>query len=280
MKQHTLRLLTQNTHSHAEEQYESKLLFFAEGIAALQPDVIALQEVNQSKQTTPVLTQPGYRPAHDGIVIGKDNHLYRITQLVRQLGYFYYWTWLPIKTAYGSLTEGIGLMSRSPITAIRYGRISQTDDPENWKRRMILGIQTQAHPDSLFYSTHMARWDDAEEPFLHQWKTTLSLLPQAKTIWLMGDFNNPAHVHLEGYNCIRQSGWYDTFSMAQMHDAGITVDHAIDGWRDHKNIKGMRMDQIWCSRPVTVSRSQVVFDGKIFPVISDHYGVMVDIIST
>lgn len=278
MMKHTLRLLTLNTHSHAERQYEKKLHAFAEGIAALQPDVIALQEVSQTKSAAPAKDLWGYYSPHPQVIIGEDNHLHRAIQQLLHHGFPYYWTWMPIKTAYGNLTEGIGLMSRSPIINIQYSRISRTNDTENWKRRMLLGIQTQSQPDAMFYSTHMARWDDPEEPFLYQWKTTQSLLPPKQTLWIMGDFNNSAHVRNEGYDCMLQSGWYDTFSMAQHHDAGITVDRSIDGWRDQSLVTGMRMDQIWCNKPLSILRSQVVFDGKTLPVVSDHYGVAAEIL--
>ena len=43
-----MKLMTLNTHSLEEEDYEAKLHAFAEGVCRAEPDIIALQEVNQS----------------------------------------------------------------------------------------------------------------------------------------------------------------------------------------------------------------------------------------
>ena len=43
-----MKILTLNTHSLQEEQYAEKLEWFVEGVLAEMPDIIALQEVNQT----------------------------------------------------------------------------------------------------------------------------------------------------------------------------------------------------------------------------------------
>ena len=77
-----MKLLTLNTHSLEETDYESKLLAFAGGIWKEQPDIIALQEVNQTQTSSPVdlqtLKQCGYvpcMPCENGI--RQDNHGFR-----------------------------------------------------------------------------------------------------------------------------------------------------------------------------------------------------------
>lgn len=275
-----MKLLTLNTHSLVEPSYERKLHLFVSGIAQLEPDIIALQEVSQSQHANPLSAAActGYHPAAENSILTEDNHLYRVVKLLHEQGIDYHWTWLPIKHAYGTLCEGIGLMSRSPIITTQAARISRTDDFCNWQRRMLLGIQTERYGDTLFYSTHMSRWDDREEPFLSQWEATQKHLAQHKTIWLMGDFNNPADVRREGYDCMTRSGWYDAYLMAKLRDSGNTVIKPIDGWRDrNEKDSGMRIDQIWCSRHAEVIRSEVVFNGIHQPVVSDHYGVMITV---
>ena len=42
-----MKILTLNTHSLQEENYEQKLNWFVEGILKERPDIIAMQEVNQ-----------------------------------------------------------------------------------------------------------------------------------------------------------------------------------------------------------------------------------------
>ena len=43
-----MKLLTLNTHSLIENSYEKKLADFISAIREIKPDIIALQEVNQS----------------------------------------------------------------------------------------------------------------------------------------------------------------------------------------------------------------------------------------
>lgn len=275
-----MKLLTLNAHSHAESNYEEKLHLFTEGIAKLQPDIIALQEVSQTIDSSPIASAEctGYCSADEDITIGTDNHLYRAAKLLREQELFYYWTWLPIKQAYGNLYEGIGLMSRTRITDIRSARISRTDDRSDWRRRMLLGIRTEEYGSTWFYSTHMSRWDDLQEPFSAQWEAAKSHLPTKDIVWLMGDFNNPAEIRREGYDCITQSGWYDAHLMAKLRDQGMTVPKPIDGWRDRPDISSrMRIDQIWCSRHADVIRSETVFNGNNLPVVSDHFGVLITV---
>lgn len=48
-----MKIMTLNTHSLAEPEYESKLAAFAGSLVQIKPDIIALQEVNQSRSARP-----------------------------------------------------------------------------------------------------------------------------------------------------------------------------------------------------------------------------------
>jgi maltose 6'-phosphate phosphatase len=93
----------------------------------------------------------------------------------------------------------------------------------------------------------------------------------------MGDFNSPAEVRDEGYDMIVRDCWHDSYMLAEHKDSGITVGHVIDGWRDkiHSGT-GMRIDHIWCSEKADVKSSEVLFNRINYPVVSDHYGVMIE----
>ena len=273
-----MKLLTLNTHSLVEDNYSKKLDAFVSAIAEQRPDIIALQEVNQTIAETQVdVISEGYVPCVENIVIRKDNHVYKAAELLEGAGVKYYWTWLPLKKGYNKYDEGIALMSRSRIIETDVVRISETDDYNNWKTRKIIGIRTEAAPDEWFFSVHYGWWDDLDEPFQNQWQKTVEYMKKYSRVWLMGDFNSPAEVRNEGYDMINSDGWYDSYTRAKTKDNGITVGKVIDGWRDKvSGTDGMRIDQIWCSQKAEIASSEVIFNGANKPVVSDHYGVVAE----
>ncbi len=274
-----MKLLTLNTHSLVEENYEQKLLDFVQAVMQEEPEIIALQEVNQTCCKAAVSAEQlhGYHPCDEKTMIREDNHVLHAAGLLREKGLDYFWTWLPLKKGYDKYDEGIALMSRSPILETDIVLVSGMDDYNNWKTRKLLGIRTQALPDEWFFSVHYGWWDDLEEPFQQQWDRTSQHMKQYDHVWLMGDFNSPAEVQGEGYDRMESSCWHDSYVLAGRRDSGITVGKVIDGWKDKINAtNGMRIDQIWCSKEVDIKRTQVVFNGKQYPVVSDHYGVMIE----
>ncbi|MBQ2264028.1 MAG: endonuclease/exonuclease/phosphatase family protein [Oscillospiraceae bacterium] len=272
-----MKLLTLNAHSLVETDYPQKLAAFAECIAKERPDVIALQEVSQTacKTAVPEALLTGYTPCGEDVTIREDNHVYNAVRLLADRGVHYHWTWLPLKLGYDRYDEGIAVMSLAPIAETDTVLVSAVNDYHNWKTRKLLGIRTKQGSD-WFYSVHLGWWNDPEEPFQGQWERTDSHMLRHENVWLMGDFNSPAEVHGEGYDLIVRSGWYDSYLLAERKDSGLTVGSVIDGWRDKlRSTTGMRIDQIWCSRPEAVKSSRVLFNGIKEPVVSDHYGVMI-----
>ncbi len=272
-----MKLLTLNTHSLVEEHYSEKLEAFVQAVSEELPDVIALQEVNQTIAEMPVKASQGYIPCVQGITIRQDNHVCNVADILQSRGIHYFWTWLPLKKGYDKYDEGIALMSRSPIIDTKVLQISMIDDYNNWKTRKILGIRTEAAPEEWFFSVHYGWWNDPDEPFQGQWRRTNEALEMHQHVWLMGDFNSPAEVRDEGYDMIRNAGWHDSYLLAKEKDSGITVGKVIDGWKDKiSGTNGMRIDQIWCSKALKILSSEVIFNGRNRPVVSDHYGVIVN----
>lgn len=279
-----MKILTLNTHSIMEINYEEKLLKFVEVVKEVSPDLFALQEVNQSLAMPEALDAPetGYVVCKDcRMAVREDNHAYRVAKLLQAAGAQYYWTWLPIKIGYGIMDEGVAVFSKTRIEDTEQFFISSSRNYCNWKTRKLLGVYSN---DMWFYSVHMGWWDDEEEPFKKQWDRAAELLKQKQqTCFVMGDFNSPAGKQAEGYDYVCRSGWLDTWQIAEKKDAGITVGGVIDGWRDKENVTsgqskpGMRIDYIFCNRKVPVKSSQVVFNGVNYDVVSDHYGVLVEI---
>ena len=252
-----------------------------------QPDIIAMQEVNQSMQALPAAPEQltdYFSLSENPVPVRLDNHALQVARLLHEAGCVYSWTWIPAKIGYGKYDEGLALFSRySSIAETDSFYISGCEDYHNWKTRRVLGIRPD-NSSHWFYTVHMGWWNDETEPFSSQWKRLenhLSKKRNSTTVWLLGDFNSPAEVRGQGYDCIHNSGWQDTYLLAKSKDCGLTVEGIIDGWRDYfqeskDKPEGMRIDHIWCSRKVDVRSSRVIFNEKNEPKISDHFGVMIE----
>lgn len=272
-----MKLLTLNTHSLIIPEHEAKREIFVDFIAKEQPEVFALQEVNQTAAAPLLAEAPaGYYPCPGNMVLLKaDNHAAAVAKMLEARGVHYDWSWLPAKVGYDIYDEGAAVFSRAPITAAENLLLSQINDYNNWKTRRTLGV---CAGDVWYYTVHLGWWKDEVEPFAPQLEKLSKAAGAKKTAFLLGDFNSEADVRGEGYDLVRRSGWQDTYCMAQQRDAGYTVVEAIDGWRDAPDAAAKkRIDQIWCSKAVAVKSSRVVFNGLQEPQVSDHAGVMIEL---
>ena len=272
-----MKLLTLNTHSLTEPDYEAKREIFVNFMAAEQPEVFALQEVNQTA-AAPLLGEipAGYTPCPgNGVPLKADNHAAAVAKMLADRGVHYHWSWLPAKIGYDKYDEGMAVFSRAPITAAENLLLSKSDDYSYWKTRRTLGV---CAGDVWYYAVHMGWWKDEEEPFAAQWEKLSRAAGAKPTAFLLGDFNSEADVRREGYDLILGSGWQDTYRLAQQRDDGYTVVEAIDGWRDAPDAAAKkRIDQIWCSQAAAVKSSRVVFNGQREPRVSDHAGILIEL---
>lgn len=219
-----------------------------------------------------------------GYVVREDNHALRIAQGLLEAGVSCSWYWEPVKIGYGRYDEGMALfcLGHTILEADSFF-LSGCREYDNWKTRKAIGVRMSGCGD-WFYTVHMGWWQDEEEPFAAQWQRLehqLILKKREARIWIMGDFNSPAGLAGQGYDCVRSSGWNDTYGMAWECDSGATVEGLIDGWESRSEHTvpglGMRIDYIWCSAVVPVRSSKVIFNGENGPKISDHYGVLAEV---
>ena len=268
------KLLTLNTHSWQEADNTSCLRHVTEAVLAEQPDVIALQEVNQSEKGQAAgierLTASGYSTA--GFVINENNWALCLAEALRHKGLAYQWSWGFAHVGYRTWAEGVAVLSRKPILEVRTTDIS---DPglaaDSWRHRRVLAIR---NADGWFCSVHTGWWEDAEDPFAGQWQR---LNDFTKTMdgsrYLMGDFNCPAHLRHQGYHLMTASGWQDCYARADEKDGGVTVPGQIDGWRQEQ-VDGFRLDLCLAGQAGHTLCSRVIFNGGFYPVVSDHFGVL------
>jgi maltose 6'-phosphate phosphatase len=261
-----MKLLTLNCHSWQEEQQLEKIQQIAKVIQQNEYDVIALQEVSQSIDAHLI---------YDGIKA--DNFALMLLQEMKKLGvmdYTFIWDFSHI--GYDVYEEGLAILTKLPATEISSFFISQNTDTTYWKTRKIIGAKLQYEGQLLsFYSCHLGWWQDEEEPFAYQADTLLAHVPQNEPFFLMGDFNNNAFLRGEGYDYLLSKGLLDTYDLAEEKDSGVTVQGKIAGWDENK--LDLRLDLILTNTPVHVKRSAVIFNGNHEQVVSDHYGVEIEI---
>ena len=267
-----MKLLTANTHSLVEKDYKKKLNYFVDFICKNDYDIVAMQEVNQSISAKQVLMNI----KNQEIVIREDNHILNVVKGLSEKGKKYYWAWEPIKIGYDKYDEGIGIISKHKILETKSFYITLDRDYKNWRTRKVLGIKTYIDGENIwFFSIHMGWWKD-EDGFRSQFKkletNIKEIVKPGETVYLMGDFNNPADVRNEGYDEIVKS-WNDTYDLAKNKDDGITVEGLIDGWKEYKNIENMRIDFIFVNKKENIQSSRVVCNGKQGEIVSDHYFV-------
>ncbi len=235
------------------------------------PDIIALQEVNQTIGGAKVsLDEEFYVPVQDS-EIREDNYALNVIKKLSDTGCRYFWTWLKIKKSYNKFEEGLAVLSKYPIEELNIALLSNTADFNNWKKRMTLGVKAF---NTWFYNVHMGWFEDDEEPFTFQWKRLEFAIKDKENVFLMGDFNCDAKVKGEGYSLVLNSGFYDLYMLADKKDDGITVRGKIDGWEETDR---RRIDYVFSKRKIKVKSSYVVFNGEDFPVVSDHFGVLTEI---
>lgn len=167
-----MKLMTINTHSILEENYIGKMESFVKAVAQLQPDIIAMQEVNQTAdapQATAVLQLNRTYNNQEPRQLKADNHAAKAAEALRKAGIEYNWTWLPMKLGYSMYDEGMAVFCRKPIAETNVVLLSSDGDYSNWRTRYALGIRP-AGTEDWFYTIHMGWWNDEEEPFGNQWE--------------------------------------------------------------------------------------------------------------
>ncbi|HGF1449200.1 TPA: endonuclease/exonuclease/phosphatase family protein [Streptococcus suis] len=261
-----MKLLTVNVHAWLEENQDQKLDILAQTIAQKQYDVIALQEVNQL-MANPLVTKD----------LRKDNYGLVLLEKLKELGvvgYSYFWSNSHI--GYDKYDEGIAFLTTLPVYEVDAFYCSQHQDLTSILSRKIIGL-TVAYGNELIdlYSCHINLPGHPEEDQLGNVRKIVNRTSQERLKILMGDFNTDALSDPQAYQAIKNLGLYDSYDLAVEKDSGITVEKAIDGWAGHSQEK--RLDYVFLNQERQVQSSRVIFNGDNLPVISDHFGVEVNV---
>lgn len=258
------KLLTLNTHSLMESQYETKLEIFINWIKRNKPDLIALQEIMQpiqGKVSNMTYINAGEIPLKEG------NHALNLVKCLPE----YNLIWLGFKRSYDKYDEGLAILTLHKIENFSVINLSPFDDYNNWKTRKALGVLVE---NQWFYSVHMGWWDDNDSPLKFELERLINGMPKKCQFWLMGDFNSIANERNKGYDLAIANNLYDTYNLALNKDNGATASTLIDGW-DKKEKQNIRIDYIFTNRKEKIESSFTVFNGDNEKRVSDHNGIVV-----
>ncbi|MBE6022994.1 MAG: endonuclease [Cellulosilyticum sp.] len=263
-----MKVLTLNAHAWREENSDEKIIYLAAIIIEKDYDIIALQEVNQMTDA-PLIDNSHLRSNNYMVVL--------LEEIERQGGPKYYSYWQSSKILRDYYEEGSCILSKTPIIEEMVFTVSQNAKHTSPKKRNIVRITT-IHNGKLMdiYSCHLGWWYDEIEPFKPQWEAIYGHLRNDRLSLLLGDFNNNANIRGEGYDFLMEHGLWDTYALAKEKDNGATVQGEIAGWQG--NQLDLRIDLILTSKKVEVMYSKVIFNGVHKEIISDHYGVEVEMI--
>lgn len=262
-----MKLLTLNVHAWLEDNQAEKIAILAQTIVEKGYDVIALQEVNQL-MATPAVTQ-ALKQDNYGVIL--------LRQINRQVEQKYSLFWSNSHIGYDKYDEGIAFLTRLPVYEVDPFYCSQHQRLDSILSRKIMGL-TVEYQNQLIdcYSCHINLPDCEGENQLDNIRNIVERSQSENLKILMGDFNTDAISNPQAYQQIKSLGLLDSYELAEQKDSGITVEKAIDGWRSHSEEK--RLDYIFLNQAKRVLSSQVIFNGKNKPVVSDHFGLEVDII--
>lgn len=259
-----MKLLTLNCHSWIEENQISKIKYLAKIIKEKQFDVVALQEVSQRIESKFISEN-----------IKEDNFVHLLNEELKKLGdnsYKYIWDFSHI--GYDIYEEGLAILTKHNIVNYDSFYITKSDNKDFYKSRKIIKADITIDNEKIsFFTCHLGWWKDEDEYFENQVDNLIEKINNKS--FIMGDFNNDAFIRNEGYDYLLDKGLIDTYTKAIEKDSGITVEGEIAGWEGKKENK--RLDIIFTTDDIKVLKSNVIFNGENKKIISDHYGVEVEI---
>lgn len=268
-----MKIISLNTHSWLEENPLEKLKETADFIINQGADIIALQEINQRMDEQEVVTSASFCSVSQQQPIKADNYALLLVNYLKEKGYTYYWGWTYSHIGYDIYEEGSAILSLKPFKAESI-LVSPMDDPTDYHTRQLL-LANIEELQLTVGSCHFSWWtDDKKNGFYYEWQQVLKKLETNRDqVVLLGDFNAPAHLRGQGYDLVREN-FEDVYELAIETEGSYTVNEEIDGWED--NEEKLRIDFGFIKKKVEVNSYRVIFNEQNGPVVSDHFGIMVD----
>lgn len=165
------------------------------------------------------------------------------------------------------------ILSKNPIK-VKDILVSAVDDEHDYHTRRVLAAETEVDGKPVtVVSLHMSWFGKGFESEWVKLEEALSDFPSP--LILMGDFNNPTDT--AGYDMILNSplDLQDSHKVAKSIQGDHTIIEDIDGWEGNK--QSLKVDHVFTSKDIEIQSSTVVFDGGESPIVSDHFGLAVDL---
>ncbi len=271
-----MKFISLNTHSWIEKEPLEKLKEIGDFIIKHDVEMIALQEVNQKIIAGISETDDMFCPLIKASApIRDDNYARLLVAYLKEQGETYYWGWTCSHIGYDIYEEGSAILSKYPFEA-KSLLVSPTQEMTDYHTRQILFAHFKEFDIPLtFASCHFSWWSENElEGFQYEWQKMLDEIQLIDNqVLLFGDFNAPSHIKNEGYELVMET-FVDSFDLAKEKKGSFTVDQIIDGWSE--NTEKLRIDFGFVLKPVDVLSYQVIFNDVIGPVVSDHFGIMIE----
>lgn len=238
-----LHVTTLNIRNHADRWFERLPLLLAD-MAALQPDVLGLQEVVYPMQQDRLIGAAGER----------------------RYGAFRGWAGRP---EYGN-----SLLVREGLV------VKATDRLELSRKRSALRALVSVHggPDVLVVVTHLHHEVDGaseRDDQVRQLVDWIDTGPDATAHVAMGDFN--AHPEEPAAQRMRAAGFRSAFAAANGAEPAVTWPSGIQAPGMDTDGDPACLDYIWIRGQISVNGAKVVFDRPdpqdptLYP--SDHFGI-------
>ena len=68
---------------------------------------------------------------------------------------------------------------------------------------------------------------------------------------------------------------YDVICLQEINQGDHTIIEDIDGWEGNK--QSLKVDHVFTSKGIDILSSTVTFDGGEAPIVSDHFGLAVEL---
>lgn len=259
-----MKIITQNLHCFAEENYLVKFQQIAQFIVDNDIDVACFQEVAQHVKSPMISDELQLKEGNAALLIrdmikdfGGDSY-----ELLYSFAHYYYET----------DEEGVAILTRLPIKDWKEHIISD-EKKYTIDRRTAIEIQLENNVSLSTLHLGIASDKEVKSPALKQF-LTLKEITKGKQKLFFGDYNIPDTT--SAYDEIIQSGCVDLCGkQAKENPAFLTTPGTIDGWKNDKGAK--RLDYGFVEGSIQVNEARVIFDGKNEPIVSDHFGLYFDV---